>query len=367
MTPPPLALWVIPVGDFGGVARHVVDTARAGIPGHRLVVLCPEGPLAERLRQIGAPVLTGAFGPDAGPVASARTLRRAVRTLRPAVVHTHLAYADIIAAGVLAADRSVTLISTEHGIAADASVYHRSPVKAKMTAAVHHARLRRADEVIAVSNSTREVMSRRWAPSCPVTVIPNGVDIEAVRDVVGAPERRALGEGLRLLSLSRLSPEKRIDALLRTMPALLDRDAHATLTVAGTGPEEQALKDLASDLGVADSVRFPGFVDPWEAMRDHDVVVQLSAWENLSYTLLDAVAAGLDVVATDVGGNREIVGPQSLVTDPTPPSILERLTTLREAAGESADAQLTTVEQMTRGIAEVYRRHLSTAGTGQTP
>ena len=77
----PLTLWVVPVADLGGVARHVLDVVRVGLPGLRLAVLCPEGALAARLRELGAAVFTGHFGPDAGLAASVRTLRRTVRTL----------------------------------------------------------------------------------------------------------------------------------------------------------------------------------------------------------------------------------------------------------------------------------------------
>lgn len=81
--------------------------------------------------------------------------------------------------------------------------------------------------------------------------------------------------------------------------------------MAGTGPLAAALRAQAEDLGVADAVDLPGFVEPWETMAEHDVLVQLSAWENLSYTLLDAAAAGLPAVATDVGGNGEILPPSA--------------------------------------------------------
>ncbi|RUQ40634.1 glycosyltransferase family 1 protein, partial [Micrococcus sp. HSID17227] len=104
--PAPLTLWVVPVADLGGVARHVLDVARVGLPGLRLAVLCPEGPLAERLREQGAAVFTGDVGPDAGLAASVRTLRTAVRTLRPAAVHTHLAYADLAAFTALGPERA---------------------------------------------------------------------------------------------------------------------------------------------------------------------------------------------------------------------------------------------------------------------
>ena len=56
-------LWVVPVPDFGGVARHVLDVARTGIPGYRLVVCAPEGKLTERLRELNIPVHAVPFGP----------------------------------------------------------------------------------------------------------------------------------------------------------------------------------------------------------------------------------------------------------------------------------------------------------------
>jgi glycogen(starch) synthase len=139
------ALWVVPVANLAGVARHVLDVAGAGIPGWRLVVLCPDGPLAERLTAGGTAVVTGEFGPDAGFRASFRTLQRTVRGLNPDVVHSHLSYADVVAAAVLATDRRTRLVTTEHGIAADDLVYHGSAWKARVKAALHTVRLRRAD------------------------------------------------------------------------------------------------------------------------------------------------------------------------------------------------------------------------------
>src|SRR5262249_31975296 len=114
-------LWVVPVAELGGVARHVVDVASHGIPRHRLSILCPDGPLAERLRSVGARVTTGPVGPATGLVRSIRTVRHTVLALRPSVVHSHLAYADIVVAAtpLPAPTRRFT---TEHGIAGDDTI-----------------------------------------------------------------------------------------------------------------------------------------------------------------------------------------------------------------------------------------------------
>ena len=128
----PTALWVVPVPEFGGVARHVVDMARAGLPGFNLVVLAPEGKLTSRLEELGVTVIKAEFGPDYGFKTSFASLQKAVEQLRPDIVHSHLAYADVVATAVVNAlrIRSVIkrgtcvpkLLTTEHGIAGNDSV-----------------------------------------------------------------------------------------------------------------------------------------------------------------------------------------------------------------------------------------------------
>ncbi len=299
---PPTALWVVPVSDLAGVARHVLDVARVGIPGWRLVFLAPPGDLPVRLRAMGATVIEGPFGPDHGLRASVATLRDVVRRERPAVVHSHLSYADIVAA--LAVGRGPRLVTTEHGIARDDVVYHLSTRKARVMALAHTARLRRFDGAIAVSRATADAMVEKWHPRARPIVIPNGVD----------PVRgEAVSTGLRILSLARLSPEKRLTALVDGFAELRRSHPEARLTLAGTGPEEEALRSHVARLDLSDTVCMPGFVDPDQAMAEHDVLAMMSVWENCSYALLDAAARGMGVVASDVGGNPEILPAASLV------------------------------------------------------
>lgn len=311
---PPTALWVVPVSDLAGVARHVLDVARAGLPGWRLVVLAPPGELPRRLREIGAEVVEGPFGPDHGLRASVATLRDVVRRERPAVVHSHLSYADIVAA--LAVGRGPRLVTTEHGIARDDVVYHRSGAKARAMAVVHTARLRRFDAVIAVSRATADAMVEKWHPRREVVVIRNGVD------PVGPASPSS---GLRVLSLARLSPEKRLPALVDGFAELFRTHPDARLTLAGTGPEEAALRTQVARLGLAGAVSMPGFVDPEQAMEQHDVLAMLSVWENCSYALLDAAGRGMGVVASGVGGNPEILPAASLVDAEDPAAVAAAL------------------------------------------
>ena len=118
------------------------------------------------------------FGPELRPaqLRGGTPLRHA--SPAPAVVHSHLSYADIVAA---IAVRGPRLVTTEHGIARDDVVYHHSASKARVMAAAHTARFRRFDAAIAVSRATAEAMRDKWHPRIPVTVIPNGIDVDASR------------------------------------------------------------------------------------------------------------------------------------------------------------------------------------------
>ena len=346
----PTALWVVPVPDLGGVARHVLDVARNGIPGWRLVILCPPGPLAEELRGLGAAVTTGPLGPDHGVAMSVATVRHALRSLRPRVVHSHLSYADVVV-GLATVGDPAALITTEHGIAADDLVYHGTPWRARLKAGVHAARLRRVDALIAVSESTADVVRAKWRPGSGVVVrvILNGVD-----RLRPAPVR---APGLHICSLARLAPEKRIDALLRAFALVHAEHPQARLTVAGRGPLESELKGLTADLGLTDAVDFPGHVDPAALLAEADVLAQLSVWENASYSLLDAVVHGLGVVATPVGGNPEILAAHLLVSADDPAGVARALVTqgLEPMTRPPLLDGWPSVRDMTTQIGSVYR------------
>ncbi|WOP20108.1 glycosyltransferase family 4 protein [Raineyella sp. LH-20] len=305
---------MVPVGAIGGVARHVLDVVRTGIPGWRIVVLTPAGPLSDRLHGLGVPTLVESFGPEAGLAASRRALSHAVSRLRPDVVHTHLAFADLTAATI--ARGPAALISTEHGIAADDRVYHGSSVRSAAAAAAHRARLARFDALIAVSAATARAMQAKWHPRRPITVLPNGVDRPAPD-----PAANDRAPGLRITSLARLSPEKGLPELLDAFAVVLADHPDARLTVAGEGPLRDELVRRSRVLGIDDAVKFPGFVDAAAQLSRTDVLAQLSVWENCSYSLLDAVAAGVGVVATPVGGNPEILPARCLVGRDDPEAI----------------------------------------------
>lgn len=350
----PIVLWYFPVSNLAGVARHALDSARAGVPGSRIIYLCPEGPAAKELRTLGAPVLTGPVGPEDGPLRTIPYLRRVLRSLRPDILHTHLAYADIAGAIATAGLKRrtgtpVRLISTEHCIPDIPGYFQKNRVDAVFKRYVHRARLHRVDRLIGVAEYTQREVRRQWGSGAPITVIRNGVNPPTPAPVPVA--------GLRILSLCRLAPEKKVDRVIRAFELVRRDHPDAHLTVAGLGEMEPALKRLVQELSLSDSVSFPGHIDADMALRSHDVVVQLSEAENLSYSLLDTVVYRCGVVCTDVGGNDEIV-PRRCIIDP---SDLEQ--TARAIAEQGLDLSKRpprdprdlSVEEMCARIAGVHR------------
>ena len=346
----PTALWVVPVAELAGVGRHVLDVATAGVPGWRVIVLCPEGPLAEALKRRGHAVLTGPVGPEAGLRESAREVRRVVSTLRPAIVHSHLAFADL-AVSIASMGLPVRVVSTEHGIARDDLVYHGTRWRSRLREMAHAARLRRADALIAVTESTAEAIRDKWHPPAglPVHVVLNGVD--------RLDDRQSPQAGVHILSLARFAPEKRLEDLVCAFALLADEEAEARLTLAGAGPLEGQIRSLVADLRLEDRVSMPGFVAAETLLSTGHVLAQLSRWENCSYSLLDAQVHGLGVVATAVGGNPELLPERCLVDASQHAAVAERLRTQGLTPGERPTLRPTwpTIEQMCAQLGEVYK------------
>lgn len=342
------AVWALPVGDRGGVGRHAIDVATAGIPGWRTEFLVPDGPVVAALRAEGASVRVAGFGPEHGLRSSASALRNAVADLRPSVVHTHLSYADVV--GALVKPHGTALVTTEHGIADDDLVYHGSRARSQVRSTLHRLRVRRADTVIAVSEATLRVARAKWRipASVPTTVIHNGID-----PIDPAPEPRP---GLHVVSLARLAPEKRLPELLDAFALVAAEHDDARLTLAGVGPLAAALREQVADLGLSGRVDLPGFVDSGELLSRAHVLAQLSVWENCSYALLDALSHRVGVVASPVGGNPEIVPAQCLVDPTDTRAVADAL--VRQGRNLAARPELPAgwpdVPRMTRDVARVY-------------
>jgi glycosyltransferase involved in cell wall biosynthesis len=175
--------------------------------------------------------------------------------------------------------------------------------------------IRFADAIVAVSDSQRVRLLKAWVPERKIHVVENAVTVPDQAVMRGDPAqtdiRKELGlpAGARiLLAAGRLSPEKGYDDLLRSMALVRQSVPDAHLLLAGTGPVEEALKMQTRQQGLESCVHFLGFrKDILSLYGQSDVFALSSLSEGLPNVVLEAMALGLPVVATRVGGLPEVI------------------------------------------------------------
>jgi glycosyltransferase involved in cell wall biosynthesis len=160
----------------------------------------------------------------------------------------------------------------------------------------------------------------------------NGVNLELFQPGDRAALRDELGmEGFTLMSVGHLEPRKGHELVIQAMPAL--PDVH--LNIAGSGPDRKKLEDLARTLKVQDRVRFLGPLPQTELKRWYggaDALVLASSREGWANVLLESMACGTPVVASNVWGTPEVVAsPEAgvLMRERTPHGVAEAVTALR--------------------------------------
>jgi glycosyltransferase involved in cell wall biosynthesis len=161
---------------------------------------------------------------------------------------------------------------------------------------------RGAHQVVANSDALRN-LALATVPDVSIEVISNGADSLA-KNRTDSDGR----SGLRVLAVSRLIARKGLDTMIKAFGRL--HDEHLSLDIAGDGPSRERLTKLAKSCGVADRVRFHGFVDRAglaSLYKQADIFVLASMTESCSMALLEAMGAGLPIIATRVGGTTELV------------------------------------------------------------
>ena len=160
--------------------------------------------------------------------------------------------------------------------------------------------LRRASALVVPSAFLQEVFGRYGFDA---RVVPNVIDVNRFSPAGRVPA--SASTAARVLIARNLEPVYDLPTGLRAFRLVLDSLPAARLTVAGSGPELASLETLSRDLGLGESVRFVGRVDNErmpELYRDADVVLNPSLADNMPISLLEALASGVPVVSTDVGG-----------------------------------------------------------------
>jgi glycosyltransferase involved in cell wall biosynthesis len=318
----PEVLRVVARLNVGGPARHAIRVAAplAARGWHTLLVTgrtgAHEGDLIDEARAAGVelqrlPELGRALNP-LRDVAAWRALRRTIEARAPAIVHTHTAKAGVV--GRLAALRAglaarPALVHTYHGHVLEG--YFSPPVSAAFRR-IEAALARRTDRLVAVSRCVRDELSRRHLVGRPEqwVVIPPGVDFERTRAdrAAGAELRRSLGVGpgdVLFGCVGRLVPIKRLDLACEAWAAAAPALPRAHWLVVGDGERGPALRERLASLPRA------RWLPPRATLHDVygalDALLLCSDAEGLPQAVVEALCAGVPVLATSVGGVPELV------------------------------------------------------------
>jgi glycosyltransferase involved in cell wall biosynthesis len=226
------------------------------------------------------------------------------------IVQSHTSMGGVIARLAGWAARTPVVLWTVHGLGAHAGhpAWKRFLVR-KAESVLDWI----TDHYIAVSDDLRSEGARAgiYRPE-KVTVIPNGLQLDHIPSTFdAAAKREALGIPKNcpvIGTVTRLEPQKANDVFLRAVARAVKRVPNMVTLIAGDGPQRRELENLAAELGLADRVRFLGWrTDAVEMLGALDIFCLSSRWEGCPMVLLEAMAMRRPVVATDIGGVREIV------------------------------------------------------------
>jgi glycosyltransferase involved in cell wall biosynthesis len=329
-------------GDGGAAAVVAALAADQADRGHEVVVAGPRGSELESalagsdVRLVG---WSASRSPGPSSLGETRALARVIAAERPALVHLHSSKAGL--AGRLALRGRLPTIFQPHGWSFEAV---RGPVRAA-TVVWERRAARWADAIACVSDGERR-RGEEVGIRGELLVVPNGVDLTAFRaagpeEQASARSRLGLDAGPLAVCVGRLSEAKGQGVLVRAWPSVRARAPGARVVLVGGGPDEAELRRTAGE-----GVEFAG---PRNDVRDWlvaaDVVVAPSRWDALSLVLLEALACGRSLVATDVPGAREALGDETgaivpvEAADELAAAVAERLLDPALAATEGAAAR----------------------------
>jgi glycosyltransferase involved in cell wall biosynthesis len=301
----PRVLQVVLSLNPGGTERLVVEMVKRMKSEIPMAVCCldEEGTWADELKEHDVSVTalhrTGGFRPSLG-----RSVAGAAMRHRATVIHCHHYSPFVYGCVARIWSPRCRVIYTEHGRLDDTPPSMKRRFANRVLRHVPR-------EVFAVSHDLGRYMVAQGFARARVGVIYNGIDVGPLPDRCA---RSAARNALRLEddvlvvgTVARLDPVKDLGTLIRAVAALVP-EMRIALLVIGDGPEKDGLQALAATLGVCPHVHFLGHrSDARALLAGCDLFANTSISEGISLTILEAMAAGLPIVATEVGGTPEIL------------------------------------------------------------
>ena len=327
--------------------------------------LTHRGKLADELEELGVPVSCYELGKWNLPLVLWR-LRSALKASRPAVVQTFLYHANIL--GRVAA----WMAGVPHVLSGIRVAEKRSWFRLALDRWTD----RFVSKHVCVSEGVKRFSVQQGGlPEPKMVVVPNGVDVARFKEAEPAnlTEFGIPGGAFTALFVGRLEPQKAPEMLIQGLSPLFPPHPHLHLLMVGAGSLESSLRDRAAALNIVDNVHFAGRQrDIPGIMRSADCLVLTSLWEGMPNVVLEAMAAGLPVVTTDVEGVRELIDSPRTgfivpIAEPDalqePVALLigsEQLRTDMAAAAQVHVSQLFTWDATAAGFVAVYDGLLAT-------
>ena len=323
------------------------ELAKLGVS--QTIVTRRGGQLFKRLHRVGMHVHGCGWTVGLDPRALIATLKEARGA--PAIIHAHDPHAFAVAATAARSTRRPLVVT------------RRVTFPLRRPAA-----WQRADRVVAISEAVRAQLITDGIDPSRIVVVRSGVDLQAVGHALrgGFGERAGVPEDSPfVVCIAALTSEKGLDTLVAAASRVAERTPKIHWAIAGTGPLAGALSRLAVRSGVADSVHLLGHIDdPTALLAEADCVVMPSTSEAFGSSLLDAMALGIPIVASDVGGIPEVVGGAGVIVPPGNPVALaeavaavvgDRALAARLGAAARERVQEFGAERMARAMVAVYR------------
>jgi glycosyltransferase involved in cell wall biosynthesis len=292
--------------DLGGAETQVVGLAK-GLKCRGLKVnvvsMLPPVAYTKELSAHGIPFATLQMRRGVPAPGAVFRMARLLKFYSTDVLHCHMVGANLLGRITSLITRPPVVISTAHNI-------HEGP---RWRELAYRYTDRLADLTTNVCRAgVKRYLSIGAAPGHKLIYVPNGVELPCrIEDLARKQRVRqslSLDDKWVWLAVGNLRPQKDYPTLLRAVARMPGR-ARMQVLVVGSGPEEEQLLRLARDLSVPTTVRFLGKRgDVPDLLSIADGFVMSSAWEGLSLALIEASLARVAIIATDVGGNSEIVG-----------------------------------------------------------
>lgn len=323
----------------GGVAHHVLTLSTELMArGWEVDVACSPGTLANELKQRGITVfLLPLVREVAGPkdIASVFELIKMIRKGAYSLVHMHSAKAGAVGRVASVTSRAPA-IYTPH---AWSFLSPESRLEKLVYVGIEQILALFTRRIICVSLDELRLGRLMIGVGGKLRLVHNGV-------VVPEVHRRTEEKELRIGTIARLARQKGIEYLIQAAEEVCAENETVRFSVAGGGPDYERLRSEIKRSGLGDRFELIGPVsEPWGYLEQLDIFVLPSLWEGMPFVLLEAMGAGLPVVATDVGGVREVI-PDGTFGTVVPPADAGELkdailqyassTELRESTGAAA-------------------------------